>query len=93
MKVTHDFLKKLIIDEVSKIKFGPIVSTSDVEAEETPACDLADSLENHEDFAKNLKKKIAIVEVLSAREKELVEQLKKIRKSKNRIARELEGVK
>lgn len=91
MKVTRDFLKKLIIDEVSKSNFGPMIPIEDVETKEMPACDLADSLENQVDFAKDMKK--GVVEALTAREKELVKELNKIRESKKRIARESEGVK
>ena len=88
MKITRSALYKLIVQEVAK--FGKPVDVADVEAEETEACDLADSLDNHVDHTvkETLKKKIALSESLQEEETKLIHRLRNIREARKNLTRE-----
>lgn len=69
MKLTPTLLRKLVLEEVSKLKSDDVkTDTKEVDADE-----LADTLEKHIDFIKALKIK----------EAKLSETLKKVREQKN----------
>ena len=90
MKITRDQLKNIIMQEAAK--FGKPIPAEDVEAEEVEACDLADSLENHVDHTvkEGMRKKIALAEALQTVEADLVVRLRKIRETRQRLAREIQ---
>ncbi len=89
MKITRTQLKNLIMQEAAK--FGKPVPAEDVEAEETEACDLADSLENHVDHTvkEGVNKKQALAEALLTVERDLVKRLRKIRETRQRLTLEI----
>lgn len=77
MKLTPSFLKKLILDEASKL--GKMKDVEDVEAEEVDADEFADSLE----------KKIDYVKALKIEESRLRRRLTQIAETRTRIVKSL----
>jgi hypothetical protein len=85
-KLTSDYLKKMIKEEARKLQIetsDPMLAGIDdiekVEAEETEASDLADSLEKDIDYLK----------VLKIHESKLVSNLKRLRSAKTRLRKRI----
>lgn len=78
MKLTPSVLRKLVLEEVAKLKSDNLKADA---AKETDADDLADSLENHIDFLKALKIK----------ESKLSKQLQTVREQKARAIKKIVG--
>jgi len=85
MKLTSTVLKRIIAEEVAKIKeaklFGDMESTEDAakDAEEVDADEYADSLEHHVDHYK----------ALGLEEARLVKRLSQIQEAKKKVAKKV----
>jgi len=76
MKLTSSMLRNLVMEEVAKLKSKELDSDA---AKETDADEFADSLENHIDYVKALKIK----------EARLLQQLRQVRESKQKVYRNI----
>jgi hypothetical protein len=79
MRLTPELLRRIVLEEASKMKFGKMRTTKDAakETEEVDADELADSLENQVNYAKALK----------LEEARLRKRLKRIAETRGNIAR------
>lgn len=79
MRLTPELLRRIVLEEASKMKFGKMRTTKDAakETEEVDADEFADSLENQVNYAKALK----------LEEARLRKRLKRIAETRGNIAR------
>ncbi len=81
MRLTPELLRKIVLEEASKMKFGKMRTTKDAakETEEVDADGFADTLENQVNYAKALK----------LEEARLRKRLKSIAETRNNIAKSI----
>lgn len=93
MKLSLKQLRSLVIQEAAK--FGKETPIEDVEAEETEASELADSLENHVDHTvkEGLREKVKLAQALKLEEARLAKRIKQLHESRLQLSREILGIK